>query len=232
MPASSQSQRGLIFGKRNKYGSKEKTPKKWKWIWLKDYENKGKLPDKVKESRIVNFNTFMNESHRDNYDYTQMLEDCEWIKNKFHDYKEFSDFFKNIDEELYPEHRMSDMGFGFCNNSESSYQPIMLDIAQYLIKNDFIFDIDELENNYKILYFENNIHKFRKYMESQIDRDGAKKYYYYKTIKKIVWGNNKYTEEEKIQYIKEKFVKNKISDKYDISVNSPVSFIEVRITEK
>lgn len=70
MPASSQSQRGLIFGKRNKYGSKEKTPKKWKWIWLKDYENKGKLPDKVKESRIVNFNTFMNESHRDNYDYT------------------------------------------------------------------------------------------------------------------------------------------------------------------
>lgn len=61
MPALSQSQRGLIFGKRNKYGSKEKTPKKWKWIWSKDYENKGKLPDKVKENRIVNFKTFINE---------------------------------------------------------------------------------------------------------------------------------------------------------------------------
>ena len=62
MPAKSQSQRGLIFGKRNQYKTKKNTPKKWKFIWDKDYENKGKLPDKVKESRIYDFETFVKES--------------------------------------------------------------------------------------------------------------------------------------------------------------------------
>jgi len=62
MPAKSQAQRGLIFGKRNQYKTKKNTPKKWKWIWDEDYENKGKLPEKVKESRIYNFETFVNES--------------------------------------------------------------------------------------------------------------------------------------------------------------------------
>ena len=46
MPAKSQNQRGLIFGKRNQYKSKAKTPNKWKWIWDEDWENKGKLPKK------------------------------------------------------------------------------------------------------------------------------------------------------------------------------------------
>lgn len=63
MPAVSQSQRGLIFGKRNKYKSKEKTPKKWKWIWSEDYENKGKLPNKIKESKIYDFKTFINKNY-------------------------------------------------------------------------------------------------------------------------------------------------------------------------
>lgn len=69
MPAKSQQQRGLIFGKRNQYGSKENTPKKWSWIWDEGWENKGKLPrkvkkakKKVKESRILDFRTFVNEN--------------------------------------------------------------------------------------------------------------------------------------------------------------------------
>jgi len=49
MPAQSQAQRGLIFGKRNQYKTKAKTPDKWKWIWDEDWENKGKLPKKVTE---------------------------------------------------------------------------------------------------------------------------------------------------------------------------------------
>ena len=48
MPAVSQSQRGLIFGKRTKYGSKKNTPKKWKFIWEEGWENEGKLPKKKK----------------------------------------------------------------------------------------------------------------------------------------------------------------------------------------
>lgn len=59
MPSVSQSQRGLIFARRNKYGSKENTPKKWEWIWDEKWENKGKLPEKVKESKIYNFKDFL-----------------------------------------------------------------------------------------------------------------------------------------------------------------------------
>jgi len=65
MPAVSQKQRGLIFSKRNKYGSKSDTPKKWKWIWEEGWENKGKLPKKKKkknESNVITFSNFLNEA--------------------------------------------------------------------------------------------------------------------------------------------------------------------------
>jgi len=54
MPTKSQSQRGLIFARRDKYGSKAKTPKKWKWIWDEGWENKGKLPKKAKNETVQN----------------------------------------------------------------------------------------------------------------------------------------------------------------------------------
>jgi len=50
MPAKSESQRKLIFTKRGIYKTKSKTPDKWKWIWEKGWENKGKLPEKVSEN--------------------------------------------------------------------------------------------------------------------------------------------------------------------------------------
>jgi hypothetical protein len=68
MPAKSQAQRGLIFARRDQYGSKKNTPKKWKWIWSEDWENKGKLPKKKKkkknESALVSesLEEFLNES--------------------------------------------------------------------------------------------------------------------------------------------------------------------------
>jgi len=58
MPSKSQSQRGLIFGRRNKYGSKKNTPKKWKFIWDEGWENKGKLPE---SSIFPKFSEFINE---------------------------------------------------------------------------------------------------------------------------------------------------------------------------
>jgi hypothetical protein len=61
MPAKSQAQRGLIFGKRKQYKTKKNTPKKWKWIWDKDYENKGKLPERIEErKRLHTFESFIN----------------------------------------------------------------------------------------------------------------------------------------------------------------------------
>ena len=53
MPAKSQAQRGMIFARRDQYGSKAKTPKKWQWIWDEDWENKGKLPKKKKKNETV-----------------------------------------------------------------------------------------------------------------------------------------------------------------------------------
>ena len=65
MPTSSQAQRRLIFGKRCQYENEKRTPKKWKWIWDDDWENKGKLPEKVKkESRIYDFDTFVTEKYK------------------------------------------------------------------------------------------------------------------------------------------------------------------------
>jgi hypothetical protein len=69
MPAVSQQQRGLIFGKRNQYGSIENTPKKWKWVWEEGWENKGKLPKykrkkknkKNNENKVITFTEFLND---------------------------------------------------------------------------------------------------------------------------------------------------------------------------
>lgn len=65
MPSVSQSQRGLIFSKRNRYGSENNTPKKWKWVWEEGWENKGKLPKykkknkkKKNENIIIPFSSF------------------------------------------------------------------------------------------------------------------------------------------------------------------------------
>jgi len=54
MPAKSQAQRGMIFARRDQYKSKAKTPKKWQWIWDEDFENKGKLPKKIKNETVQN----------------------------------------------------------------------------------------------------------------------------------------------------------------------------------
>jgi hypothetical protein len=51
MPAKSQAQRGLIFSRRDQYGSKKNTPKRWKWVWDEDWENKGKLPKRKKKKK-------------------------------------------------------------------------------------------------------------------------------------------------------------------------------------
>jgi hypothetical protein len=65
MPAVSQSQRGLIFGKRTKYGSKKNTPKKWQWIWEEGWGNEGKLPKKKNEKLVFpKFSEFIIEQNK------------------------------------------------------------------------------------------------------------------------------------------------------------------------
>ena len=49
MPAKSKQQLKLIWAIRRKYGKKKNAPKKWKWVFEEGWENKGKLPKKVKK---------------------------------------------------------------------------------------------------------------------------------------------------------------------------------------
>ena len=58
MPASSETQRKYIFSLRGKYKTQSATPKKYKFIWDKGWENKGKLPEKVEETKMKKLNEY------------------------------------------------------------------------------------------------------------------------------------------------------------------------------
>jgi hypothetical protein len=179
--------------------------------------------------KIVNFNQFINENI--NNDYTELYKNIEFLKQKYNDYKEIQEFFINIDNYLYDSNvTQVEFGFGFCNDTKSSFGPLFDDISYHLINNDFNIDMEQLEKTHKSLYFTNNINKFVKYMKSKEITN--KKYYYYKTIKQRTFLQNLYTTEEKIKYIEVYFKSHKLSKKYDININSPVSFIDVKLVEK
>ena len=60
-----------------------------------------------------------------NDDYTQLFEDVKWVKEQFSDYKEAFDFFADIDKHIYDKDFITDsIGFGFCNDSKSYFQPM------------------------------------------------------------------------------------------------------------
>jgi len=62
MPSRSKQQYKFIWAMRRKWGSKKKAPKNMKWVfdeeWTKDVSFK-KLPNKIKESQILNFKEFL-----------------------------------------------------------------------------------------------------------------------------------------------------------------------------
>ena len=179
------------------------------------------MRDKVKK-----FKQFLNESNN-NEDYTQLYENVDFLKQIYNDHKQISDFFTNIDTHLYGKKQL-ELGFGFCNEAKSNYQPIYKDIATYLINNNFNINIEQLKETYQTLYFDDNINRFVNYIKER----PYKKYYYYKTIKKISFGKNSHTSNEKTKYIKDYFNNHQLSKNYDISIDSAVSFIEVKLIEK
>jgi len=98
MPATSQAQRGLVFGKRNQYGSKEKTPKKWIWIWGEEWENKGKLPaKKTNESFNVDSEDYTNEF------ISVLIHDYDWSEEDAAAEAYNIDWDEVYDNEIYPE---------------------------------------------------------------------------------------------------------------------------------
>ena len=84
--AKSQQQMKYIYAMRHKYGTKRKAPKNMRWVfdeeWTSGVKMK-KLPKKVKkknESRIMNFNSFVNES-RGHDEFT--MSDMEFVKDLY-----------------------------------------------------------------------------------------------------------------------------------------------------
>ena len=157
-----------------------------------------------------------------------LYENTQILKQKYNDYIEIYNFFNSIETHLYGSRQKFQLGFGFCNETKSSFQPLFKDIANCLINDDFKLNFDELKKTYKTLYFSNNINRFIKYLEER----PYKKYYYYQTIKNIMFGKNLFTPEQKIEYIKEYYNNHPLSKIYDISINSEGGFINVKLIEK
>jgi hypothetical protein len=175
---------------------------------------------------MKNYIEFLNESK----DYTQLLEDIEWLKILFSDYKDIIDFYYECEKHIYGKTpTKAEIGIGFCNDTKSQFTPLFKDIAQYLINNDFVLNISELEKGYKTLYFQEHIHKFRKYMEKR----PYKKYYYFRTLKKYSYGITELLNaKEKIDYYYKSFKLHKLNTNYDLRINEPADFINVNIVEK
>lgn len=85
MPVKSQQQMKYIYAMRNKYKSKRKAPKNMKWLfdekWTKGVKMKD-LPKKVKESLIMNFESFSTKGYEFE-DFT--LSDMEFVKDLYND---------------------------------------------------------------------------------------------------------------------------------------------------
>lgn len=174
----------------------------------------------------IKFNEYLNENK---YNRDELLENCNYLKNIYSEYKYVREFFYQIENNFYDKKTtyLPEFGFGFCNETKTSFNPLFKDIASTLIDIDFKINLDKLEKSHISIYYHNRINQFINYLKER----PFKKYYYYRTIKKG-WDKEKYNVEEKIQYIKDIFEKSILKENFDISINAPVSFINVQLVEK
>ena len=98
-------------------------------------------------NKVKNWQQFLNESENIK-DYAMLYKNVEFLKQIYNDYIEVRDFFTDLEKHLYNSKQV-EFGFGFCNETKSEYHPIFKDIANYLIKNNFNINIEQLEKTYK-----------------------------------------------------------------------------------
>jgi hypothetical protein len=179
---------------------------------------------------INNFKDFLNESK----EYSELIENAEYLKSIYIEYKEVEEFLIEAHNEIYNEDKIPPFGFGFgfCNESKSHFTPLFYDIAKNLVKNDFIIDVKDLEETYSTFYFDHRIKQLINYLNER----PYKKYYYYRTVKKrrftANFSDDKFSPEEKKNIFKKVFKTSSISSKFDLSIDDPVSFINVELIEK
>ena len=171
----------------------------------------------------IKFVDFLNESS--NLDSNNLLDNVELLKNTFSDYREVLDFFKHIEGEFYGKDNPV-VGIGFTSGSFGV--PLFRDISDNLVKSGFKISLKDLSKKYKTSYYDSNISDFINWNKSC-----DKKYYYYTTPKVYrLWYDEKYSGEEKEDFIRDYFSGHSLSDRYDISINSPVDYIDINLVEK
>jgi len=148
MPSKSQQQRKLIFAKRGRYGSESDTPKKWRFIWEEGWENKGKLPYKVKkkknkkkyENQVITFSNFLNENIQEDYSPITL----ELIKSNIieclHNINEFEDIENNIEANKLIEKTSKDIMISIKNSLKPD---VISDYENYSDISNIYFDLEE-----------------------------------------------------------------------------------------
>lgn len=172
----------------------------------------------------IKFVDFINESS--NLDSNHLLDNVELLKNKFSDYREVLDFFSHIEGEFYDKDNPV-VGIGFTSGSFGV--PLFRDISNELLKSDFNLDLDDIKRRHKTSYYDRQISDFINWNKRSCD----KKYYYYTTPKVYsLWHDEKYSGEGKEDFIRDYFSGHSLSDRYDISITSPVDYIDINLVEK
>lgn len=176
----------------------------------------------------IKFVDFINEGSTESssMDYNNVLDNVELLKNKFSDYREVLDFFRHIEGEFYGKDNPV-VGIGFTSGSFGV--PLFRDISNELLKSDFNLDLDEIKRRHKTSYYDRQISDFINWNKRSCD----KKYYYYQTSKVYrLWHDEKYSGEEKVDFIRDYFSGHSLSKRYDISISSPVDYIDINLVEK
>jgi ParB-like nuclease domain len=167
MPAKSPQQLKLIWAIRNKYKSKRKSPKKWKWVWGEEW---GHL---AKESNILNFNQFSKLEHIDNFTDSISQEDLELVE----------DILLELSEKWGLSHETHENSNGYVSikgiNMEGKggivdigiqLNPKRLVVLNYFEMGEFEKDINNIISKFERFGFSLVTHKHRLYLnKSQFD---------------------------------------------------------------
>jgi len=100
MPSRSEQQRKFIFAKRNQYGSKDKAPEKWKWVFDKEWETIEEMIYKkiFKENykmKIYKPLFFESELSIRIQKAKQLVNSPDWTKLSYKSYAQIISFFKS-----------------------------------------------------------------------------------------------------------------------------------------
>jgi len=118
MPSASEKQRNYIFYLRNKFGSKEKTPEKDKWIWNSEWEK----IESIRKEEVQNI---------------ELLAGAEIEKEHYNTYCMIKEYFEKTGELISEEDLYQSIAIDHINESENKKNTLyysMLSIMENLME--------------------------------------------------------------------------------------------------